>query len=179
MTHRFYLLGTLSFLGFAAALNADVCGTRQYLPLQTQYQAPALTIPLYGASLGAETDPEVVRALNVLIEEIRGLKAELAASRPAAAPRKLAAPTDGPALAVAHCATCHTAGRLAKGTEFTMFSPDGKPLLLNRPDRDVIVARLEKGTMPPPTRLKPTEAEYAGLKGFYKTPPAPTVPAKK
>jgi mono/diheme cytochrome c family protein len=182
MISKFYAAASLLTLAVAGTLHADVCRSTHCAPAQYQahaaYVAPAyvapvaLAVPLYGASYSGG-DPETAELLRALIEEMRALRADVAGLR---GPQAQAAPGRDPVqVLTANCAACHTAGPKLKG-EFEMFSPDGKPLKLNGPDRRAIEKRVREGTMPPPDKGKLSADDKAAIAAFAASPPAPAAP---
>lgn len=158
------------------------------LAVASAHVSPVLALPLYGAAYtGGAGYGEQNEALRLILEELRALRADIAALKDGgpvgSLPLRKAA--DPYKVMQAHCAACHTSGIAdTKGGGFELFNDKGQPLKLSRPDREVITKRVSAGTMPPATKPKLSaedkDALLSALKDTPKTGPAPKeVPAKK
>lgn len=106
---------------------------------QQPYSAPVVLVPTYSATYSEQQD-----TLRAILEELRGLRADLAAGGKAQAPVSLAS------VIGSKCVGCH-GEKVAdtKGNGFILALADGKipPFSLNEKRR--ITKKIEAGKMPP------------------------------
>lgn len=160
MKRKLLALGLL-LLGCTSAVIAD--GYR----LQTGY-----SIPLYGAMYSPQgttsSDPEIKELLKLLVEEVKGLRADLAAAKPEPIPGTLglqAPKIDGLTATRQACASCHT-GPGSKGG-YILFNQDNKPRDLSAIEKRESVRRVSAGTMPPADKSKLTPEGKAAILGHF------------
>lgn len=161
MKPKLFVLGLL-LIGCTSAVIAD--GYR----LQTGY-----SIPLYGAMYSPQgttstSDPEIKELLKLLIEEVKGLRSDLAAAKPEPIPGTLGLQSpkiDGLTATRQACASCHT-GANSKGG-YILFNQDNKPRDLSAIEKRESVRRVSAGTMPPADKSKLTPEGKAAILGHF------------
>lgn len=96
-------------------------------------------VQAYGPGHDAHAD-----LLKQILAELKGMRAELALLRPAAAQ----GPDAGPKLLAQRCASCHT-GAAEQGNGFQIFTAEGKEAYLSVNDINRMERKIERNQMPP------------------------------
>lgn len=186
MHQKLFILLLIVVVGFPQQMNAGDCGFVQNRKILIQNHghghhvvtpviAP-VAVPfftnLYGAGYNpqpaepqAKADPENAALLKQLLEEIRGMRAEMAGK--AAATSSDAGQEEAKktlAMLQKSCMNCHTEGS-EKG-DLAMFSKDGEAFKLSGAAKREIIRRVTSGSMPPKPAVL-SAAEKAAIKKAY------------
>lgn len=169
----------------ASVAQAQHCYKPSYVQQNyaQQVQVLGVTVPLYGAVYTGENYVQQSDILLQLLEEIRGLRADVADLRSGGTVTAQDKKQDVFALFKDSCVSCHS-GAKPKG-EFALVGSDGKYLKLSPADRRSVVERVERvgaGQMPPlgkdaagKQRRELSPADKAAIKAALTDAP----PAKK
>jgi len=139
--------------------------------------ATPLYIPTYGASYQyQQTSGATDDLLRQLLEEIRGMRAEMRALQGNSPTASIAS---GKAIVEASCISCHQPALAAKkGTDFLLVDGEGNLAALSPKEKARINARVAVArNMPPGKALPPDQAKAVVCFLSQSTAPPPATPA--